>query len=734
MGNLIEIEKRILVDLSDGGIIIDGEPQPVGLTKQERRALKCIIDSYPRIATFKRINEAAWPDGGEWGADRLNTLKKSISNIKSKCKLEKPIANKNEQGFKLNGKWNIRLIPNASLCTESIQSIDLKPGFFIEPNEWIESLSESAFTSNNVVFVSGEPGIGKTVLVRQFAKKCLSGQISRKDISFKNVIFTSYSGSLRNTIELLPCEGAQTEETPFDLKIRLLNEIEKPALIIMDNYDNETYLDEFSDDYPAFKILRNTGCHILFTTRQDMSGCNFVPQVRLRHFPTTKLLGLLFSIIDAVDQEELLIAPILIEKCLRNNTYLVSLVAHLIQTRSIKEIWDAFTGLHIEDINDPLYGKHGEELSLLEQYIELLNISSILGDEDYARMLYTLSLIPNDGIAYEDFFKYSFDKGEVLKYKLLFKKLNARYLPFLSDRRISIPPLLREALISKKIFFSHEYVNYFISSINKEIEVDCFTSDLLARIKIAVSACDLVDKIKTDFWGIAILNANLSSIMDMIGSKDATLKYGICAIEYLERCAGMEGCNEYEVARAYNIAGYALLHTKGNEEVLSCAEKALFRAQSIISAIIKEENCIPELYYTNIGNIAALNIKKGDYEYALELHKQNLLARKKILKKAPSAQVRRRLAASCKGMATCFYYLSKKNKYSRKEMLTESYVYHCKAVDSYKEAHKQSYNIEIAVAENRRVGTVCELVSLLGRQDAVKLIKKSIKEMRSAIE
>lgn len=120
----------------------------------------------------------------------------------------------------------------------------------------------NAFEYNNIIFLYGFGGIGKSELAKKYAH-------NYKD-DYDTILFCRYTESLKNTLYLIPC-GQETDiitKHSFSNKEKILkNLLNERVLLIIDNFD----VDVAEDDYLC--ELSEYNAKIIITTRTDFSAC-----------------------------------------------------------------------------------------------------------------------------------------------------------------------------------------------------------------------------------------------------------------------------------------------------------------------------------------------------------------------------------------------------------------------------------------------------------------------------
>lgn len=166
-----------------------------------------------------------------------------------------------------------------------LDSFQYDSAYFVGRNEEMEEIA-AILATNQLVFLSGIGGIGKTELAKQYANKYRS--------QYDTVTFSVFE----KNIETLVCDeilihNVERDENEadadyFNRKIRILKQIATPKdLIIIDNFDVD------SDE--NLEILFRCPCKFIITTRMDFRDYNYkqVDVDRLRDL--NDVLGLFYT-------------------------------------------------------------------------------------------------------------------------------------------------------------------------------------------------------------------------------------------------------------------------------------------------------------------------------------------------------------------------------------------------------------------------------------------------------
>lgn len=256
--------------------------------------------------------------------------------------------------------------------TYLIHSFQYNGACFVGREEEIEKI-HSTLAKNQLIFLSGIGGIGKTEIVRQYA--------NRYQEQYDTILFTVFEKS----IELLVCDeiminGIEREEEESDRdyfrrKIDILKHIATPRdLILIDNFDVEEDED--------LELLFQCPCKFIITTRKDFRDFNY-PQIIIEEIKNQNEILKLFSAYNAVlysDDENEAVQKLI--NFVDRHTMTVELIAKYLRNTqsSPKELYQRF--LEKEGITNT------EEISVKQRKDHRLRAKSING---HLRILFDLS-------------------------------------------------------------------------------------------------------------------------------------------------------------------------------------------------------------------------------------------------------------------------------------------------------------------------------------------------------
>lgn len=131
--------------------------------------------------------------------------------------------------------------------------------YFIGRKEELKAVAK-ALQDHNPVFITGTAGMGKSELVKTYAKK--------NEKKYTNIIHLFYGGDLKKCVahmEFSDDTADMSEEMLFDKHMRILKKLHSDSLIIIDNFNVLPKEDAF------FKEFIKSNCKILVTSRCNIS-------------------------------------------------------------------------------------------------------------------------------------------------------------------------------------------------------------------------------------------------------------------------------------------------------------------------------------------------------------------------------------------------------------------------------------------------------------------------------
>lgn len=186
--------------------------------------------------------------------------------------------------------------------------------YFVGRESEIKNIRD-ALSGSGKIFLHGIAGMGKSETAKAYAKTY------RKE--YTNQIYIFYSGSLQKDIaslEFVNDPFDATEDELFRQHNRFLRTLKEDTLLIIDNFNIE------SDPDPILSVVMKYSCHVLFTTRNLISGGESIYLDELDLGAQEALMQNLYK--DAADHEHA-ISSIIFN--VQNHTFAIELAARMLQ-------------------------------------------------------------------------------------------------------------------------------------------------------------------------------------------------------------------------------------------------------------------------------------------------------------------------------------------------------------------------------------------------------------------
>ena len=257
--------------------------------------------------------------------------------------------------------------------------------------------------------------------------------------------------------------------------------------------------------------------------------------------------------------------------------------------------------------------------------------------------------------------------------------------------------------------------------------------DWAAILGIRMSAC---------YTGIDMFNEGYQKLQ--LVEENAFSFAGIKGLEGLEELEKrrLPAVDNTELAKCAMVFAYALLNLtceSKNDKVakkykkanVKAAKKYLIYGKKLLKDVdiytpggdLKSKIALTKIH----GSLAGCALEKGEYETALDEHKNALKERKELLKIAPESEkinVSRLVGFSLRSIGIVHYFIAEKKETSKEEKIKhylESYNFHLKSIDKYEEN-----DLDAIGSINRAAGSVLKLVEELGPNAPDSLIKSKI--------
>lgn len=528
--------------------------------------------------------------------------------------------------------------------------------------ELIESMFEQG---NNIVFLFGRPGMGKTTLAKLYAKK--SG--------LEYIYFQKYEKSFEDTINKLLKEPKKiTENDVIDYWANHSDEA-KNTLLIIDNFnedilqgsDKKRYTNELQSEF--FKRLIDVGVHIIVTTRIN------VQQNAIEVGPVNEPLKLFEEYIGSfLNEVEKKLAEKLVH-VIHGNTLLIILVAQIWKRSSANRRDEILIKLKNCSVRENILKIPGyidsddrEERTLYEQVNVILDFGGVLKEDNIVKLLANITLLPLEGIEKMEFLELMEQENDNELHQLI----NGGWV-ITDGIIICMHPLIREILLNKQII-SYEHCKIYCQNIGEKIAMSQQFENRIRYKKYAEELYKIFSYEKLQDIELARLFYSLSDIYDELGERELSTKVADTIIENIELYAD----NTIEKAGVLSGIAYSWNNNYNDIQTLDKADKILTEAyKSLISMNGgKEQFDYIQTFGKVLSNLGSNCLAKSRCNQKLEnkylqeainWHEKALEYRKdKIWMCTENDEMEKRIklniATSYTTLATDYYYMKKYEK------------------------------------------------------------------------
>ncbi len=294
--------------------------------------------------------------------------------------------------------------------------------YFCGREKELQAFSEM-LEAEDKVFIYGVGGIGKSEFVKRFIKDNKS--------EFTNILFITYSDSLKNTIAGINFKGDKSDEILENLYMQHMNYLRimrSDTLIIIDNFDI------VPEDDENFEDIMGLNCKIIFTTRSHIGEDYTVFEMqnieRQYLFEIAEKLNVTEVERDTLNK---------IFEALHNHTLACELILRLLKKSAFTadELLDKILSEHVGlDISDKI--RKDISATYYEHIHQLFRLFALTDDQKNVMRL--LSLAPVEGI--DD--KYFMQLSGVRNMNAV-NELDEIGLVYYSEHIIRVHPLVGEA-------------------------------------------------------------------------------------------------------------------------------------------------------------------------------------------------------------------------------------------------------------------------------------------------
>ena len=363
---------------------------------------------------------------------------------------------------------------SANLLPHSMTVPPFKPELFLGREEDLAAIHELFFHEDiNLLFVTGEAGIGKTTLASEYYHVYQDQYAHMAWVLSANNIREALLSNLSQMLGI-QYEDAMTKENRLDKLLITMSSLPKPCLLVIDDADNPNDLEEV---YLALR--RCTNFHVLLTTRltkyhnvhtyplailSKEKALELFCQLYPYHQPSEN--DLFFQIRDAVGGNTLVMEILAKNLTLLNQNENTYSLTHLIEDIQKK-------GLLNTEETDSLETSYHTDRKM--KYVKPFDIITAMYDLSHlspqeTSVLSVFSVLPTEKLDFKEITEYvnpSFPLKDILP------SLSQKgWIIFDQDSRTyKSSPLIQE-IVKKENFYLYEDCQFLIKKLSQQLEVD----------------------------------------------------------------------------------------------------------------------------------------------------------------------------------------------------------------------------------------------------------------------
>lgn len=317
------------------------------------------------------------------------------------------------------------------------------------PNEESYSKIKQAFSDGcNPIYITGLGGIGKSQIVKYFAKEY---KIEHPELQF---YWLTYNISLKQTFVEIPIPNVSVDsddQNAFLRRLEFLAKLPSNTVIIIDNADEESESSLKDQVYECG--LNNMKARFVFTTRtrvRDIANIEIMP---LSENNLLKIMRREMPERDDIQDDDLLD---IIRLC-GSHTLTIEVVAktlaETIPELDASDILECFNKCTDENLDaiavyTPAKGKKQDKQyrKLFQYLVEVFSLAAL--SEEQLKLLCVLSFVPVSGIDTSFFIEMTSDHGQV---KEVIRDLINRGWIFHEKKKIKVHPIISEVIRYNRI-------------------------------------------------------------------------------------------------------------------------------------------------------------------------------------------------------------------------------------------------------------------------------------------
>lgn len=202
-----------------------------------------------------------------WDFDEISIFDRINPQTKSHIKeiFKKTLAVQNNNRYKNTAELIEALEKAKEACDAKVYLTSDYPAVtknFVGRIDELNKIKSAFEHKNNIVFLQGFGGIGKSELSKKYAHNCSN--------DYDVILFCKYNKSLKNTLNLISIGNEPVDNSKYnfhDKENTLKKLLNERALLIIDNFDVDVAEDEYLCELSKYKA------NIIITTRTNFSSC-----------------------------------------------------------------------------------------------------------------------------------------------------------------------------------------------------------------------------------------------------------------------------------------------------------------------------------------------------------------------------------------------------------------------------------------------------------------------------
>ncbi len=575
---------------------------------------------------------------------------------------------------------------------------------FIGRDAELNEINSLFNSGKHLVVISGEGGIGKTEIVKNYARKygnkdliCYKVCGDEHDLSLASVIL-----SLEYDNELKEEDNKKSEYEKACIRIESLKQMDPRFLLIIDNFNSDFNTGE--NKKLINKLIDCINSKVLFTTRSNVDNKS-IGFLKVETLSEENQVKLFYSASNLEESEENTSLILELARAISGHTMTLELAARIISKGRIElaELKDS-----LFNVKTKVYNEHtSEKMTINDHLIKLFEIADL--SDIQKDILYSLSFISDIGITYKNlcnvFEKISDtdfeDDLDYLSDISLVKEANNKYYlhSLVSDLVFNEYKNGRNII---RDIICDEIINNNNPTINDSLMILNDKNTIFLHLYQRLKSFDDVDNINllvTEEIGKSyrLLSYSSKAKNYFIESKDIREKLdkespSIQTKKYLADIylrlgdVGLLTKNNYLLSLEYALIVYDKNKTVDNKRMLSVCYERL----GIVSSNIEDKKKYYKLLFDNskevvelsntyenqrdlalaYGKLAKLALEEDKIEEAKKLYLEKYKMLKSICDKTNEVEYRTFLSAACLELAEIY---ENENKEKAKAVYLEAY-------------------------------------------------------------